>query len=285
MNDCGSNSRPIRVTPDSSLAEWVRWSQRSRVAPLAGLHIDGEPPAAFVADRVLVDPQEGVVGELVARYGAQIVPAVAIPAPPDGLSAREGSDVGGAPLPVVLRIADPPAPSTRAQDIVAAAAGGVPVAVSSEHAAGLLALVAELAADGLPVGLDFAGSFAGLPLATATDWAPTDSLAIPQFAGRARISAAWQLIEAYRRYRTTPTVSVGILDGGFWLNGRTPFVSAKQGASDFGAVVWQLNLRDEDVGAGGESLVPSTGGVRPTSVGRSCRRAAWAMTFVAAQTR
>jgi pimeloyl-ACP methyl ester carboxylesterase len=66
------------------------------------------------------------------------------------------------------------------------------------------------------------------------------------------VTSAWQLVEAYRKFRSLkPLVLVGCLDGGFWLNGKTPGIAPGQLASDFGTFAFQLNLLDESVGAGG----------------------------------
>lgn len=66
--------------------------------------------------------------------------------------------------------------------------------------------------------------------------------------------AAWQLVEAYRKISSTkPLVTVALLDGGFWLNGRVPGFPAGQAGSDFGTFAFQLNLLDESVGAGGSN--------------------------------
>ena len=234
MNGYGSDSPYIVVPLDSPIAEWTRWCERKRAAPLAGLHVGERPPTAFVPDHIIVDAgQPAVVAEIVDRYGAEVVPAAPLPTPRTGRGPKAGVDLDAAPLPVLLRLATAPSPSARAAEIVADALGE-PVSLSSEQGAALFGLVAELAADGLPVGLDFVGRTAALPLATVPDFspsAPTESLAIEAYAGRARVAAAWQLVEAYRRLRTTPQVKVAILDGGFWLDGRTPVVAQGQTGS------------------------------------------------------
>jgi hypothetical protein len=68
------------------------------------------------------------------------------------------------------------------------------------------------------------------------------------------VCAAWELIEAFGQIKPTKKpLTIAILDGGFWLNGRTPGAMAPDTGSDFGISVYQLNLLDEDVGAGGAS--------------------------------
>jgi len=159
------------------------------------------------------------------------------------------------PLPVRLRVGNPPPASARAGKVLRAELES-PASVSSESAARLIGLVAELAADEGRIGLDVIGHADALPLLTGSDTFPTNPFQVLAYSGRARVCAAWQLVEAFRQLKPTKDpLTVAILDGGFWLNGRIPGVAATppQPGSDFGTSVYQLNLLDEDVGAGGAS--------------------------------
>ncbi|MGH8549723.1 MAG: S8 family peptidase [Methylococcales bacterium] len=120
--------------------------------------------------------------------------------------------------------------------------------------------MAELAADGRQAGLNVVSMATALPLLNPTDWVPFDPLSVPAYTGKARVAAAWQLIEVFREFRSTKPVTIGILDAGFWLNGFNPGVANGQPGSDLGSPVAQLNLLDEDVSAGGASGIPTNGG-------------------------
>ena len=178
------------------------------------------------------------------------------------------------PLPTLLRLTDPPAASSRAAELLHAAFEP-PVSVTSEAAAGLLGLVAESAAHGHQIGLDIVGQVTALPLLAPLDWNPVQTLAVPAYAGQARIGVAWQLVEAFRQFRPTKSpVTIGVMDGGFWLDGLTPNVAPRQSASDFGSSVWQLNLLDESVGAGGASGIKNGTGFNARGMATG-RRASW----------
>jgi len=157
------------------------------------------------------------------------------------------------PLPVKLRLSNPPPASARANEVLRAELES-PVAVSSESAARLLGLVAEVAADDRPIGLDVIGHASALPLLTASDSSPANPFQLPDYSGPTRVCAAWQLVEAFRQLKPIKApLTIAILDGGFWLDGKVPGVALGQAGSDFGTSVFQLNLLDRNVGAGGAS--------------------------------
>jgi subtilase family protein len=222
--------------------------------------MNGRPRTVFVADEVLVDGKDkDLIDELVQRYGAQVVPRKPLPRPPEGMGPKDGVDVKGMPMPTLLRVSRAPEPSKRAAELMRASFSKS-MSVTSNQAARLAGLVAELAADGKEVGLNSLSSTAALPFSAPTDWVPIDPLSVPAYNGSARVAAAWQLIEAFREFRSTKAVTVGILDSGFWLDGFVPGVSAGQPGSDFGPSVAQLNLMDEGVSAGGASGMMTSGG-------------------------
>jgi hypothetical protein len=246
----------IEVRTDTVAARWARWTARGRIAPVDALEVSAQRRMAFVPNQVLVADNAELVQRLMEEHGAEVVPAPELPPPPDGMGPRDGVDTTAMPIPVTLRIVDPPPASQRAAELLAGRFER-PVSVTSERAARLLGLVLELAADGHPITVDCVGQTVALPLLTAAEGVvqgggTLDSFAISQYNKPMRVDAAWQLIEAYRKFRSTKSlVTVGVLDGGFWLNGKVPGFPLGQSGSDFGSAVLQLNLLDESVGAGG----------------------------------
>ena len=91
-----------------------------------------------------------------------------------------------------------------------------------------------------------------LPEGLAAGAGALDAYAIKQYCAPQRVHHAWQLVEAFRAARSTkPLVAVAVLDGGFWVDGRSPAFPLGQRGSDFGTSVMQLNLLDPGVGVGG----------------------------------
>ena len=212
----------------------------------------------FVPDEVLVgDGDRDLVRHLIDKFSGEVLIPLAIPPPPDGLGPMKGVNAAAMPMPTRLRFPVPPSASARGAALLRDAYGDS-VSATSEMAAGVLGLVAELASEGRAIGLNVAGSAVTLPFFAAAEAGSAPEGADPftwaVYRGRARVPAAWQLIEAYRKLASIkPLVIVGVLDAGFWLNGRAPAFPAGQPASDFGTFVFQLNLLDESVGAGGAS--------------------------------
>ena len=209
---------------------------------------------AFVPRQLLVDRRNTeAIDELVGRYGAEVVEEAPLPAPPDGMAPREGVNLDDRPTFAAVRFRELPEVSERGGYIVREGLGER-ATVTSPDAARLLSLAAEALEDGLQVELDQVGSPDALPFLAATDSSPKETFGIPSLSGRARVTHAWQLVEAFRAVKPLkPFVTVAVLDAGFWLAGRTPMVANKQTASDLGTSVMQLNLLDESVGAGGAS--------------------------------
>jgi subtilisin family serine protease len=246
----------IPVNARSASADWARYCNRQRHVPIAALEVAGRPAMAFVPNEVLVDDTEpDLVQHLVDRFGAQIVPAPALPEPPNGLGPARGVRPELMPMPTRLRFEVPPTAGARATELLREAYDHS-ASVTSEMAAGTLGLVAELSSTGRGIGMNTVGQSLVLPLLSAAEGVGEpqgpDPFQWPAYAGRAHVTAAWQLVEAYRKLASVkPLVMVGVLDGGFWLDGRTPGFPAGQPGSDFGNSAMQLNLLDEGVGAGG----------------------------------
>ena len=252
-----SSSSSIPVESESEGARWTRGRSRCRARPLDAVEVDGRPRSVFVADEVLVDCKDhDLISELVERYGAEIVPRKPLPRPPEGMGPKSGVDVEGMPLPALLRVKHAPAPSKRGAELLRASFSKN-MSMTSERAARLAGLVAELAADSKQVGLNGISTTTALSLLNPKDWIPVDSLSVDSYQGKARVAAAWQLIEVFREFRSTKPVTIGILDAGFWLNGFNPGVANGQPGSDLGSSVIQLNLLDEGVSAGGASGIPN----------------------------
>jgi hypothetical protein len=245
----------IGIRPESYLARLADWHASSGTRPLSAFGPERGRPSLFIANEVLVHASErDLIDELIRTYGAEIVPSLPIPPPPPYIQARRGSDMRPMPLPVRLRLPQPPrvdAP-TRRIERAAAAVGGLQgdVVITSEHAAAMIALVAQHSAAGRKIGLNLIGETTQLPFENAQEWsghpAGPNPFAWWCFGGKSRIAQAWQLVESYRRMRGLPslrTVYIGILDGGFWLDASgIPVVPLGQPASDFGAGVLQVNL-------------------------------------------
>lgn len=256
MQSEGHNKSHIPVDQESASADWVRWCARDRRSPLAALDVDGRPAMEWVENELLVDAADPALARrLAGEFGAEIVAPAPLPPAPDGLGAARGVDAEAMPLPARLRFRTAPPASSRAAALVREAYGSS-VSVTSELAAGVLGLAAQLASDGHAVGLNTVGRGAVMPLQAAAEGAAapqgSDPFQWPAYAGKARIPATWQLVEAYRKMSSLkPLVTVACLDGGFWLNGKVPGIAPGQLASDFGTFALQWNLLDEFAGAGG----------------------------------
>jgi len=61
MSITDGTSGSIAVIPDSPVGEWARWCSRTRNTPVEALDVGGHPHTVFVADRVVVDSENGVL--------------------------------------------------------------------------------------------------------------------------------------------------------------------------------------------------------------------------------
>ncbi len=203
-----SSSGSIPVAADSEIARWTRGRSRGRTRPIEAVEMDGRPQSVFVADQLLVDGRDrDLVDDLVERYGAEVIPRKPLPPAPEGLGPKSGVVLKNMPLPFLLRVSNAPAASKRGAELLRASLSPT-MSVTSESAARLVGLVAELAADGKEVGLNVVSTALELPLRNPTDWMPVDPLSVAAYIGRARVIAAWQLIEAFRELRPTRPVTI-----------------------------------------------------------------------------
>jgi hypothetical protein len=250
-----SGPSSIRVASETECARWVHGRSKTSIKPIEALEVEGRPASVFVADQLIIDSRDkDLLAELVDRYGATIIPRPPLLAPPEGLGPRQGVNLEAMPLPALVHVTKAPAPSSRAAELLRAAHGPT-ASVTSQSSARLVGLAAELVASGKHVGLNTFAKQSNLSLANPVERNPADPLTTAAFTGKARVAAAWQLVETFRQFRSTKSVTIGVLDSGFWLNGFKPFVPAGQVASDLGSTVMQVNLLDESVGAGGASAI------------------------------
>jgi Subtilase family len=257
----------VRVDEDSVLARYADSESRSRSRLLGAIGTNRREPMLFIADEVLVDGDDKMLVEQLTRdYQAEVVPELPIPPAPEQLlqHRRHTVDVGAMPGTVRLRFAAPPALDhpERVLETALAQEGrdSGDVTVSSEFAAHVAALVARLANSS--IGLNMVANTCQMPLSTANEDLLGDPFQWQAFAGRTRMVEAWQLVDSIRQLTGNRFITIGVLDGGFWLDASgTPLVAAGQSASDFGTGVMQLNLQNEGQPAGGHN--PSTCGGQP----------------------
>lgn len=245
----------IDIRRESYLARLTDWHAASGRRLLSAFGPERGRPSLFIANEILVHASErDLIDELLTTTGAEVVPNPPIPPAPPHIALRRETDTRPMPLPVRLRLPNPPrvdAP-TRAIERAAADVAGLhgDIVISSDHAAAMIAVVAQYSTAGRKIGLNLIGETTQLPYENAQEWSGHPAGASPYawwcFGGKSRIAQAWQLIESYRRMRnilSIPLVFVGILDGGFWLDASgVPVVPAGQPASDFGGGVLQVNL-------------------------------------------
>lgn len=258
----------VHIDENCLLARWADWQAHALERPIAAFGAPGYRPMMFVADEILVSPEDqDLIEELVKRHKAIVIPSGPPPLPPADLVRRSRVNIETMP-PLPLRLHFPESPrirdgSSRLQNLATKSEKQHgDVTITSEKAASLAALVAEHAVRGRPIGLNFVGSPHALPLYSATEGrrekpqrGGSDPFQWSVFSSETRIVQAWQLIESYRQVNLGgPTVLIGILDSGFWLDevGR-PIKPNGQIESDFGNSVLQVNLLDENAPAGGAS--------------------------------
>lgn len=181
MTYCSTASEPVRVAAESEVARWVRARSRGRASSIEAVEAEGRPRTLFIADEVLVDAADSdLVVELIERHGAERVARKPLPQPPEGMGPNPGVDVEGMPVPVLLLIKDPPPATKRSADLLVAAFSDT-VSLTSDRAAALAGLVAELAGDGRGIGLNTFSTASLLPLHDPLDRSPVDPLKTPAF--------------------------------------------------------------------------------------------------------
>jgi len=261
MESYNSNAGIVPVATHTEVARWTRGRSRHLPRSIEAVEVDGRPGSVFVANQIIVDSKDqDLIAEIIKRFGAEIIKRQPLPLLPGGTGPKNGANIEDMPLPVLLQLKKIPPATQRGSELLRAA-WSKNLSVTSDNAAGLTSLIAELVTDGRKAGLNLISDTATLPLQNPVDSNPSDPFSINAYTGKARVAAAWQLIELFRQFRSTKPVLIGILDAGFWLNGFNPGVASGQVSSDLGSTVIQLNLMDEGVSAGGASGLTAEGGV------------------------
>ena len=276
----------VQIDEQSYMSQLINWQGRKRKLPLSAYGLHDKDMAMFVTNEVLVDPTDrDLINELVQHHGATVVPSSPIPLRPDGLGHRRKVDLTPMPLPVLLRLSNPPridsACSVIGKHISKGKEYNGNVTITSDYAAKMIALVGEYKNAGRPIGLNMVGNSQVLPLSSATEnhRAGNDPFKWKSFSGKSRIIDAWQLVESYRQIKSLSprTMWVGILDSGFWLDGAGfAYAAPGQSTSDLGTRPLQLNLLDESAPAGGASGIPNGENYEAPWHGNGCASAATA---------
>ena len=251
----------VQVDANSVLARFADWNAQLKGRPVGAFGPQTREATLFAEDEVLVDgSDEGLIRSLREQHGAELIEEAPLPPRPRRLQANRDVDLSDVPSYTRLRFDRPPEVADRA-GLLSRAAGEMRsadgmVTVSSDLAASTAALVTRHSLEGHSIGLNLFGRPFGMPLASATDSAipvvGSNPFTWPAFAGSTRMVDAWQLADSVRDISGTRLITIGVLDSGFWLDGRgVPNVPAGQVASDFGPQFLQLNLQDESKPAGG----------------------------------
>ena len=251
----------VQVDANSVLARFADWNAQLKGRPVGAFGPQTQEATLFVEDEVLVDgADKDLIRSLREQHGAELIEEAPLPAQPRVLQANRHVDLSDVPSYSRLRFDRPPEVAGRARLLTRVAAetrsADGTVTVSSDLAASIAALVTRHSLEGHSIGLNLFGRPFSMPLASATDSAipvvGSNTFAWPAFAGSTRMVDAWQLVDSVRDISGARLITIGVLDSGFWLDGRgVPNVPAGQSASDFGPQFLQLNLQDESKPAGG----------------------------------
>ena len=242
---------PVQVTDQSLVAQWAR-AQSDRVGkPLGAVQQNGRPHQLFVENELLVDANDGETMEyLRGRFGAEIIPATELPPAPEGIPPERERSV--AEMPAVARVHFEGAEVSL--DVLQAIAErrDSPLQVTSQAAAGTIALLNQAAADGHQLIPNLLGKTEALPIRASTEaWQPdgtNDAYQWPEYTGPSNVAKAWQLFDAYARVRSvSSSVFLAIFDAGFALDGTGRPVGPNPDVTNF--IQWNLN--DEAQRAGG----------------------------------
>ena len=264
---CSSDGR-VRIDEHGTLARYAEWQSRPRERRLALLGTEGQRRSMmFVEDEVLINARDVQLRrELEQRHGGVVIEEPPIGPPPEQLQQQRRTrhrpiDVGAMPASLRMRLRSVPS-GAEALDALSRAAQQRRRATERETVctsalgAGVAAVVVRHRLAGSGIGLNHVGEPFAMPLDAPTEGAGlvygSNPFAWPAFAGRTRMVQAWQLVDSIRRITGDRFVTLGVLDGGFWLDGKgVPLTAAGQPASDLGSGVMQLNMQAEGTPAGG----------------------------------
>lgn len=243
-----------REDPDEANVLWREAAYQSsiRQCPVAALADERGRPMWFAADEVLIGERDLALVEDFEALGAEVLPEPELPQPERMRGLRPINDAV-APRTIRMRFTRPLSEEAITQGVAAfdEAQGDTGISqASSRNAAALAGQVLRLGSGGRrQVGLNIFGEGETLPLATITEGqlnsgiipGGNNPLAWATHDRPFRIADAWQLLESYRLRRPLGKVFVGIMDGGFWVDGNGNPLGPD---SDLPPNVSRLNLMD-----------------------------------------
>ena len=260
----------VRLDEESPLARFAEWEARSKGCAVAALGTSANHATYFLPNEVLVDSTDtDLIDILVRDHGAEVIPDEPIPDAPEPLRRARHREFDIDEMPRAERLLFRQAPRIERPEraiegaLAQGGATGGSWSISSSFGTSTAALVAQHASERQSIGLNVIADNFAMPLSTATEGAGAGSnpFLLPEYSGRTRMVEAWQLIDSVRLMSGSQFITIGILDGGFWVDGAgVPFVAAGQSASDFGTGVMQLNLMAEGQPVGGTNPNRCTGG-------------------------
>ncbi|GAA1879807.1 hypothetical protein GCM10009836_71480 [Pseudonocardia ailaonensis] len=183
-------------------------------AGLSGLPIAAAGTTLFVADTALVNADDPALAGILASRPDLVLETFDLPEPPPGVDRSRLRSTEGMPRLGRLRFPGAAQSVAPLADLL-----DEDLAVSSARAAGTLAVLADLAAQGLRVSPDVVGTLPALPPSSSSEQNGSDAYRRPEFTGPTQIARAWQLVDAYRSLNgPMAAVQIGVIDSGFWLD-------------------------------------------------------------------
>ena len=256
MHTCGRGTEPAN---QARLERCAAFKSRYKGRAVGALGPDPQRAGYFVENEILVEHADRETAERIARdHGGTLIEPKAMLNAPDGMRRKRDVAVDGFPMPHLIRFDRLPAraPATsKISDLL-----GCEGHASSEMAAAVAAIVADHGRGSQRLGLNIIGDTLALPLQAAADQPDFgDPFGWPEYGGWAGVGPAWQLVESVRAIRNVASVTIGILDGGFWID------PAGQDFSGFAGV----NLIDE--GAPWNGANPTNAPVTASATGMAAR--------------
>jgi hypothetical protein len=209
-------NKPIDIGT-SLLQDFMRHQSAERSRPLGGAAVRGRMAGMFVDNEILVPRRERATIEyLVDTFGGVVVEPRPLPPRPRELEGLPMRSVDGMPEWVRVKINGERVP-LEAVERLAAAGEGAGLELSSESAAGTLAVSLMLRDRGLRGRLNHAGMPHAFPLLTANEGGGDNNpFNWPEYNGKSNITRAWQLCQALDNVRSLQhPIFIGILDMGF----------------------------------------------------------------------
>jgi Subtilase family len=264
VGDACRPTQPVALAVDPGLAPEPAALTDSGLGPrpLAAV-VDAEGiRSVFVENEVIFTGSAADLSSFLSRFGGTVISSTEdVPLPP-GLEPPANLPPAP-PVSHVIRL-DPSAfpRSGLAADAARLGLGGR-AAVSSEAAAGLLALVASQVSEGLAIGPNFVSASHGYIYSSTEETIPVPSDGNDAFgwnelkAPVTGVTRAWQFIAAHGFARR---VRVAIIDGGFWLDSNGNPLTDANGRSDLTGIVFQHDFVGNRFSADGMNPNSCTGG-------------------------